>query len=211
MESLEDQVQSASRAFEQILRDRDAFATENKYLKSLMAAQQLQIQRYEELLRISRGEQPQSEIPVGRDVGVWAAGTFLYLPSEDSHLAPVVTVLQQTHGKQRALALLTILLGQELSDTQRISGLLLLSTILRGSHQDTKGEILQKALASTDQALVLATDLINPKLVGRAHFHRAVCLLHLNRFAEARWSLALASDTDPAYAEAVTATWSVLE
>ena len=211
MDSLEDQVQFAHRAFGQVLDDRDSLATENKYLKSLVVAQQLQLQRYKELLRISRGEQPKFQIPLGQDRGIWAAGTFLYLPSEDSHLATVVKVLQQTHGKQRALALLTILLGQELSDTQRISGLLLLSTILRGSHQDTRGEILQKALTSTDEALVLAANLQNPKLIGRAHFHRAVCLLHLGRFADARWSLALASNTDAAYAEAVSATWSILE
>ena len=211
MDASEDQVRSAHRAFDQILADRHNLATENYYLKSCLAAQQLQIQRYEELLRVSRGEQPKTPAPIGEDAGVWAAGTFLYLPSEDNHLAPIVTVLQQTNAKQRALALLTILLGRELSDAQRISGLLLLSTILRGSSQDVKEELLQKALASTDEALELAIKLRNPKLIGRSHFHRAVCLLHLNRFADARWNLALASNTDPAYADAVAATWSILK
>ncbi|KAL8824520.1 MAG: hypothetical protein Q9191_005001 [Dirinaria sp. TL-2023a] len=194
MDASEDQVtRAAHRAFDQILEDRDNLATENYHLKSCLAAQQLQLQRYEELLRVARGEQPETPAPVRGDVGVWAAGTFLYLPSEDGHLASVVTVLQQTNGKQRALALLTILLGRELTDARRISGLLLLSTVLRGSSQDVKEELLQKALASADQALELAFQLQNPKLV------------------DARWSLALASNTDPAYAEAVSATWSVLE
>lgn len=113
---------------------------ENALLKDVVQAQSLQLKRYQALLDMGCSDELETQEYSTDASGIWFLGTFLYLPS-DSHLQPVISVLKQTNGKQRALALLTILLGQELSDTQRVSALLLLSTIMRDSYRDNQSGV----------------------------------------------------------------------
>ena len=184
---------------QQLVDDRDDLTTENSYLKSVIAAQQLQLKRFEELLSLIQGEPLIGpETPKNASDGYWIK-TFLYNPTVDSHLASVVKAWCNKDGTQRALALATLSLSCDMSIRQRISALLLFSTILRGCFEKIPGGLLEKALSSADEALQLAAETGDPYLIGKCHYHRGICFLHFGMLADARWSFVLASNTDPEY------------
>lgn len=179
-------------ATQDLIDDRDSLATENNYLKSVIAAQQLQLNRYEELLRSTQGEQPSDSQNLESASGSWIK-SFFYDRTVDDHLASIIKAWNDHNGTQRALALATLALAGEMEVSQRISALLLFSTILRETHH------LEKALDSADEALQLAAESGDPYLIGKSHYHRGVCFLHYEMLADARWSFVLASNTDPDY------------
>jgi len=178
---------------QQLVDDRDNLLTENSYLKSVVAAQQLQLKRYEELLRLTQGDPPRM---LSKPCDGYFIKTFLYDPAVDSHLAPVVKAWGDEDGTQRALALATLTLVRVMTSKERISALLLYSTILRGCYEEIQGGLLQKALNSANEALQIAVQMGDPYLIGKCHYHRGICFLHFDLLADAHWSFVLASNTE---------------
>ena len=184
---------------QKLVDERDLVSIENSYLKSVIAAQQLQLKRYEDLLTETQGQLPKEPgSPKQEPKGYWIK-TFLYKEDVDSHLAPIVKAWCDKDGTQRALALATLALSREMTASQRISALLLLSTILRGCYEKVPGKLLEKAFSSADEALQIAVETGVPSLIGKCHYHRGICFLHSEMLADARWSFILASNTDPDY------------
>lgn len=65
---------------QRLVDDRDNLLATNAYLRSALAAQQLQLRRYEELLTITQGR-PTSGTSKKASTGTWIT-TFLYDPGE---------------------------------------------------------------------------------------------------------------------------------
>ena len=126
----------------------------------------------------------------------WIGGTWLSCPTATPLLTPVESAWQQGQA-QKALASLTqILHQQDVTHSQRINAELLFSAILRSS-----GDVRQ-ALSHTETSLSLAKETQQYDLVGKAQFHRGLCYLYENRYADARWCFVLASHT-PGHQELV--------
>lgn len=126
----------------------------------------------------------------------WIGGTWLSCPTATPFLTPVESAWQQGQA-QKALASLTLILSQQdITHSQRIDAELLFSAILRSS-----GDIRQ-ALVHAEKSLSLAEKTQRYDLVGKAQFHRGLCHLYDNRYANARWCFVLASHT-PGHEELV--------
>lgn len=192
--SLTTEFVSAAKA---LIDERDRLQSELAYYKSAVDVLQLQNKWYAERLKTDNfsldDRLPSEKTP---DVH-WVAGNFLYQPSIDHYLKDSVDAYQD-NSAQRAMALLSLKINTgNLMDAQRVNAQLLLTAILRasGTTRDSE-ELMQRALALADDALLIAEEMEDCTWVCKAHFHRGLCYLHLNRWADARWSFVLASGAD---------------
>lgn len=83
-------IKELRQAAQKIVDDRDNLSNENNYLKSIITAQQVQLQRYEEILRITQGDLPIDPERQKKDSDGYWVKTFLYNPKVDSNLASAV-------------------------------------------------------------------------------------------------------------------------
>ena len=136
----------------------------------------------------------------------WIGGTWLSHP--DGPLAPI-EVAWIKKSAQAALALLSILQASPEYPLQplslRVNTSLLFSAILRSSSS------LQSATSYAEEALNLALEnSLDHNLVGKARFHRGLCYLYAERWADASWSFYLAHGTE-GHEEMVKKHWQVAE
>lgn len=122
------------------------------------------------------------------DVGkpsTWIGGSWL-APSEDVLAEPEKT--WQDGNAQGALNLAGRLLRRHSPTvSEDVHTNLFISAILRAS-----GDLGQASKYAED-ALVIAKDADSYLLAGKSEFHRGLCYIKQNRFAQAQWCLVLAS------------------
>ena len=184
----------------QIINDRDRLQTELKYADSTILeldAQNRELHRLlkpaQDALRSANDKQPTQIHPRDLDLShraKWIDGTWLSCGKTTPLLAGAESFWQR--GKpQQALTLLTPILREEtLKPGHRINPGLLCSAILR-CNGDLKG-----ALNHAQESLRIANETEQRQLAGKAQFHRGLCYLYLDRFADARWCFVLASHTE---------------
>ncbi|KAI4284407.1 MAG: hypothetical protein L6R35_004918 [Caloplaca aegaea] len=115
----------------------------------------------------------------------WIGGSWL-APSE-SVLAPAETAWQDGNA-QKALTMVTLLFQRhDITVSEDVHMNLFTSAILRAS-----GDLAQAGKYAED-ALVIAREADSYMLASKAEFHRGLCFLKQNRFAQAQWCLVLAS------------------
>jgi hypothetical protein len=92
---------------------------------------------------------------------------------------------------QDALNLLTTAINKdELQASDRMKAELLLGVILRGCGQ------VMKDLSHIEEALYGAQKTRMHQWIGRAHYHRGLCWLYLEQYANASWCFTLATHTE---------------
>ena len=179
----------------ELLDERDRLKNQLAYYKSAVDALTLQNERYAEMLKAGVASLDYQCPPASKSPDVhWVAGNFLYRPSVDHYLKDSIDAFQ-SNSAQRAIVILTLKINtSDLKDAQRVNAQLLLTAMLRActTNRDSK-ETVEKALVIADDALAIAEKMKDYAWVCKAHFHRGLCYLHLDRFADAKWSLVLAS------------------
>lgn len=177
----------------QMVSDRDRLQIELTYSKSTISELEAQNREYhrllsaaqEALLLIRPAKPAQTVSPDAQRIG----GTWVSSLTTAALLSPAEAAWKS--GKtQQALALLTPFFGQEHAHNIRIDAGLLRCAILRSS-----GDIAG-ALRHAEETLRLATNTCQHTLIGKAQFHRGLCCLYLNRYADAKWCFVLASHTE---------------
>jgi len=134
----------------------------------------------------------------------WIGGTWLVVPENKSLLGPIESAWQE--GKtQEALNLLTLVSkDDDLDPAEKIEASLLFSAVLRSAGLPTKAlDHAEKALSMADES-----GLVEP--VGKINFHRGLCFLHMNSWADASWCFVLAAST-PGHALEVEVNWEIAE
>ena len=188
------QASDLATAARELLDERDRLKNQLAYYKSAVDALTLQNKRYAAMLKTGVvTTDNRSHACKSPDVH-WVAGNFLYRPSVDHYLKDSIDTYQD-NSAQRAIAFLTLKINTTLlTDPQRINAQLLLTAMMRASatNKDSE-ETMEKALAIADDALAIAENIKDHDWVCKAHFHRGLCYLHLDRLADAKWSLILAS------------------
>ncbi|KAI4094007.1 MAG: hypothetical protein LQ344_002452 [Seirophora lacunosa] len=115
----------------------------------------------------------------------WIGGSWL-APSE-AVLAPAEKAWQEGNA-QKALNIVGPLFQRhDMTVSEDVHMNLFTSAILRAS-----GDLAQSAKYAED-ALVIAKEAGSYMLASKAEFHRGLCYLKQNRFAQAQWCLVLAS------------------
>lgn len=105
-------------------------------------------------------------------------------------MAPAEKSWQDGNG-QRALVLVEPLLRRhDLTVSEDVNANLFVSAILRAS-----GDLAQASKYAED-ALVIAKEADSYMLASKAEFHRGLCYLKQNRYAQAQWCLVLASQLE---------------
>lgn len=184
----------------QIINDRHRLQTELHYAESTifeLDAQNRELHRLlksvQDALQSSDKRAPTQIHPRNLDLSHkanWIGGTWLSC----AKTAPLLTAAEaawQGGKPQQALALLTPILNEEdLKPSHRINVGLLYSAILRGNGD------LQGALHHAEECLSIARETDQRQLTGKAQFHRGLCCLYLDRFADARWCFVLGSHTE---------------
>ena len=179
----------------ELLDERDRLKNQLAYYKSAVDALTLQNERYAAMLRTGVATLD-NQCPASKSSDVhWVAGNFLYRPSVDHYLKDSIDAYQKENSAQRAIAFLTLKINTTLlTDAQRVNAQLLLTAIMRASATNRDSEqTVERALVIADDALAIAEKMNEHEWVCKAHFHRGLCYLHLNRFADAKWSFVLAS------------------
>ena len=183
----------------ELLDERDQLKNQLAYYRSAVDALTLQNERYAAMLQTSGvtldNQSPATQSAACKSPDVhWVAGNFLYRPSVDHYLKDSIDAYQD-NSAQRAIAFLTLKINtSSLTDAQRINAQLLLTAMMRASATNRDSDqTVEKALVIADDALAMAEKMKDHAWVCKAHFHRGLCYLHLNRFADAKWSLILAS------------------
>lgn len=171
--------------------DRDNLNEEVKYARSTILQLEEQNKQFDRLLcesqlnlkiALSVREMPKPKSPLGTS---WIGGTWLSSSAAAPLLGPVEAAWQSGQA-QRALILLSpILQDDALPSSQYIEAKLLLSAILRCSGDPNQ------SLRHIEAALQIALEKELHELIGKAHFHRGLCYLHLERYADARWCFVL--------------------
>lgn len=184
----------------QIVNDRDRLQTELHYAESTiyeLDAQNRELHRLlksvQDALQSSDDRVPTQIHPRNLDLSHkanWIGGTWLSC----AKTAPLLTAAEaawQGGKSQQALALVAPILNEEdLKPSHRINAGLLYSAILRGNGD------LEGALHYADECLSIAKETEQRQLTGKAQFHRGLCCLYLDRYADARWCFVLASHTE---------------
>lgn len=119
----------------------------------------------------------------------WIGGSWLSTPTINPFLAEVESAWQRGQAQQALVKLTSILLRHDLPADHRGEAELLFCAVLRSS-----GSLLQ-ALDHAERSLEIARKLQMHNLIGKAQFHRGLCFLYLNRYADAHWCFVLASHT----------------
>ena len=184
----------------QIINDRDCLKIELNYAESTILeldAQNRELHRLlksaQDALRSSDDKKPMLIHPRDLDLShkaEWIGGVWLSCVNTTPQLAEAEAAWKG--GKpQQALALLASILQEKgLKPSHRINVVLLYSAILR-CNGDFAG-----ALHHAEESLSLATQIDQRQLTGKAQFHKGLCCLYLERFADARWCFVLASHTE---------------
>ena len=184
----------------QIISDRDRLQVELKYAESTIVeldAQNRELHRLlksaQDALRSSDDKTPTQIHPRDLDLShraEWIGGVWLSCANTTPQLGEAEAAWKG--GKpQQALAMLTSILREGgLKPGHRINVLLLSSAILR-----CNGDFVG-ALHLAEESLSLAVQIDQRQLGGKAQFHRGLCCLYLDRFADARWCFVLASYTE---------------
>ena len=198
---MDDSTTAFATAAQHLIEERDELRNMVTYLKSAMAALEMQNKRYAEMLETA-GAPPHSSDPSGSAAVDWVAGNYLYRYSVDHHLMDSINTYREQKSSQRAMALLSLKISTgNMTDAQTVHAQLLLTAMLRASSDSRNtGGVLDQALALADDALHMAEKLGDHNLVSESHFHRGSCYLHLNMLANAKWSFVLASEA-PGYSE----------
>lgn len=184
----------------QIVNDRDRLQTELQYAESTIYELDAQNRELHRLLKSvqdalqSSGDGASTQIhPRNLDLSHqanWIGGTWLSC----AKTAPLLTAAEaawQGGKSQQALALVASILNEEdLKPSHRINAGLLYSAILRGNGD------LEGALHYADECLNITKETEQRQLTGKAQFHRGLCYLYLDRYADARWCFVLASHTE---------------
>ena len=195
--------------------ERDTLRAKLNYSQSAIIELQRQIRELDELLteaneRLREREEPPSSISATpstvhpdsprvsyastkssrTNVGAtWIGGTWRAGGTEHAIIRSAEAVWQ-AGSAQRALEMLDpLVVGNNTAPAEHVSACLLVSSILRTAAQ------LERALQYTEKALEAARKHDLHALIGKTQFHRALCLLHLNRYADAAWCFVLASHT----------------
>lgn len=119
----------------------------------------------------------------------WIGGSWLSSPTVTPFLAEVESAWQSGLAQQALVKLTSILLRHDLMDYHRGEAELLFCAILRSSGN------IQQALDHAEKSLEIARQSQLHNLIGKAQFHRGLCFLYLERYADARWCFVLASHT----------------
>ena len=115
----------------------------------------------------------------------WIGGSWL-APSEEV-LAPAEKMWQGGNAQGALILLDPVLRRHDISLEEIVNARLLSSAILR-SHSDHP-----RALKHAEDALTIARDAGAYMLTSKAEFHRGLCFLKQNLYAQAHWCLLLAS------------------
>ncbi|KAI9776913.1 MAG: hypothetical protein M1835_005377 [Candelina submexicana] len=120
----------------------------------------------------------------------WIMGTWLS-SARDRVLLGHIELDWTNRDYQRALASLDkLLLGDDLTHRERVNSKLLKAAILRSCEQS------EKALTHIEEALGICGRWPMYDLAGKAQFHRGLCYLQMELFAEASWCFTLAAHTE---------------
>ncbi len=183
-----------------IISDRDRLQTELYYAESTILeldAQNRELHRLlrsvQDALRSSDDKAPTQIHPRNLDLSLkanWIGGTWLSC-AKTTPLLTGAEAAWQGGKSQEALALLIPMLNEEgLKSSHRINAGLLYSAILRANGD------LEGALHHADECLSIAKETEQRQLTGKAQFHKGLCYVYLDRFADARWCFVLASHTE---------------
>ena len=138
--------------------------------------------------QVSYASTRSSRINVG---ATWIGGTWRAGGTEDAIIRSAEAVWQ-AGSAQRALEMLNpLLVGNNTAPADHVSACLLVSSILLRTAAQ-----LERALQFTEKALEAARKHDLHALIGKTQFHRGLCLLHLERYADAAWCFVLASHTE---------------
>lgn len=178
-----------------LIADREQLQTTLRYAQSTISELETQNRELERLLSNaqallpSRKEVRGYKIPPNTSV---IGGTWLSCHKVKSILTPVELAWQR--GKpQQALVLLTLILKkQNITENQRADAELLFSVILRSASE------WGQALIHAEICLSIAIKAQLYDLVCKAQFHRGLCYLYEDQYANAHWCFVLASHT-PGY------------
>ncbi|KAI9821821.1 MAG: hypothetical protein M1827_002403 [Pycnora praestabilis] len=119
----------------------------------------------------------------------WIRGTWLSVDVNKDKLGEAEAAFAHNED-QKAIGMLdTMLIREDMVNRDRIEARLLKSAILRSNEHHNK------ALVEANKALALALDRKYPDLTGKAQFHRGLCYLHMEKYGDASWCLALATFT----------------
>ena len=196
--------------------ERDTLRAKLKYSQSAIIELQRQVRELDDLLteaneRLGEREETPGSVPATPSTvhpnsprvsyasttstrtgagATWIGGTWQAGGTEDATIRSAEAVWQ-AGSAQRALEMLNPLIVSNNSvPTDHVSACLLVSSILRTATQ------LERALQYTEKALEAARKHGLHALIGKAQFHRGLCLLHLNRYADAAWCFVLSSHTE---------------
>ncbi|KAI9679297.1 MAG: hypothetical protein M1817_005317 [Caeruleum heppii] len=184
----------------QLVTERDVLRTELTYTKQAVAELTTQVEYYDDELNncqmalqiaihqlappLTIGPKPVT--PARR----WIKDTWLSNSDAGTELAKA-EVLWIASEYQRAINSLSLLLKKsDLTSAVRIDAKLLLSSIQRDCDRPCE------ALIQVEEALNIATRRKEHQLVGKAQFHRALCLFEADKFGDAAWCVGLAAGTD---------------
>ena len=184
----------------QIINDRNSLQTQLSYTKSTIRELHAENQELHRLLKSAQDalrscddKKPTQIHPRNLDLSHnsnWIGGTWLACAKEMPMLAGVEEAWQGGRPQQALVLLTATIRAEGLKASHRVNAGLLYSAILR-SNNDFQG-----ALHHAEESLSIAMQTEKYQLIGKAQFHRGLCYLYLNQFANARWCFILGSYTE---------------
>ena len=138
------------------------------------------------IIGFTKFENSQSAAPI---TTAWIRGTWLTESNQEPFLGQAELFFERTLFKAAMISLRRLLERTDIPITVRIDAELLMSAILRTTDD------LPPGLAHAEDALRMAYGAQDIRLMGKAHFHRGICLYKMEAFAEASMSFTLALNT----------------
>lgn len=174
----------------QIINERNQLRVELMHAKSAIIELESQNLEYDRLLSDALSQQEACEpkpsvaiVPKTRWIGTWQCS------SDYPQLAPIENAWEKG-WLQKALTQMPAMIDrQDLGPHHAINSRLLYSALLQ------TGANLQQALINAEEAVTMAVDLGLQELAAKGQLQRALCYLHLENFANARWCFVLALST----------------
>lgn len=121
--------------------------------------------------------------------GTWLAGTSKALASAEASW-------ERGKAQEALFKVVELIHTRDIGPELLVNARLLRAAIVRSSGQ------VKKSLGFIEKALQLARNFRLTDLAGKAQFHRAICFLYLDRFAESSWCFLLSVHT-PGYASQI--------
>ena len=167
-----------------IINERNQLRLQLMHAKSAIIQLENQNLEYDRLLSAACQPNPSVAIaPKTRWIGTWQCS------SHYPQLAPIENAWEKG-WLQKALTQMPAMIDrQDLGPHHAINSRLLYSALLQA------GANLQQALIIAEEAVTMAVDLGSQELAAKGQLQRALCYLHLENFANARWCFVLALST----------------